>query len=155
MLQPQFIIHEESVFDKLFNIFISKSLGSDGIPNWVLKAYILALPVASLFNASIQQQHVPTVWKKAEVIPIPKTSVPADIPTDLRFISLTPTLSKTCESSVSDWLISSIKNKIDWRQFGSLKNSSTTHNLISWVQHPLKETDSSKCAVSVFLLDFS
>ena len=119
MLQPQFIIHEESVFDKLFNIFISKSLGSDGIPNWVLKAYILVLPVASLFNASIQQQHVPTVWKKAEVIPIPKTSVPADIPTDLRFISLTPTLSKTCESSVSDWLISSIKNKIDWRQFGS------------------------------------
>ena len=57
-IKPQFIIHEESVFDKLSNISISKSLGSDGIPNWVLKdyAYILALPVASLFNASIQQQ---------------------------------------------------------------------------------------------------
>ena len=59
-----------------FNISISKSLGSDGIQNWVLKdyAYILALPVASLFNASIQQQHVLTVWKKVEVISIPKTS---------------------------------------------------------------------------------
>ena len=33
----QFIIDEESVFDKLSNI--SKSFGSDGIPNWVLKDY--------------------------------------------------------------------------------------------------------------------
>ena len=133
-IHPQFIIDEESVFNKLSDICVSKSLGSDGIPNWVLKhyAYILALPVASLLNASIQQQHVPTAWKKAEVIPIPKTSIPADITTDLRPISLTPTLSKICESFVSDWLISSIKNRIDKRQFGSLKNSSTTHNLIIW-----------------------
>ena len=99
--------------------------------------------------------HVPTVWKKAEVIPIPKTSIPADITTDLRPISLTPTLSKICESFVSDWLISSIKNRIDKRQFGSLKNSSTTHNLISLLHHLLKETDASKCAVRVFLLDFA
>ena len=130
-IHPQFIVDEESVFNKLSDICVSKSLGSDGIPNWVLKhyAYILALPVASsLLNASIEQQHVPTAWKKAEVIPIPKTSIPADITTDLRPISLTPTLSKICESFVSDWLISSIKNRIDKRQFGSLKNSSTTHN---------------------------
>ena len=62
-IHPQFIIDEESVFNKLSDICVSKSLGSDGIPNWVLKhyAYILALPVASLLNASIQQQHVPTV----------------------------------------------------------------------------------------------
>ena len=156
-IHPEFIIDEESVFNKLSDICVSKSLGSDGIPNWVLKhyAYILALPVASLLNASIQQQHVPTAWKKAEVIPIQKTSIPADITTDLRPILLTPTLSKICESFVSDWLISSIKNRIGKRQFGSLKNSSTTHNLISLVRHLLKETDASKCAVRVFLLDFA
>ena len=69
-IHPQFIIDEESVFNKLSDICVSKSLGPDGIPNWVLKhyAYILAVPVASLLNASIQQQHVPTVRKKAEVI---------------------------------------------------------------------------------------
>ena len=113
------------MFNKLSDICVSKSLGSDGIPNWVLKhyAYIIALPVTSLLNASIQQQHVPTAWKKAEVIPIPKTSIPADITTDLRPISLTPNLSKICESFVYDWLISSVKNRIDKRQFGSLKNS--------------------------------
>ena len=115
---------------------------------------ILALPIASLFNASIQQQHVPAVWKDAEVIPIPKISVPADITTDLRPISLTPTLSKICESFVSDWLINSIKNKIDKRQFGSLKNSSTTHNLISLVHHLLKETDGQSAPLECFFLTF-
>ena len=54
-IHPQFIIDEESVFNKLSDICVLKSLGPDGIPNWVLKhyAYILALPVASLLNASI------------------------------------------------------------------------------------------------------
>ena len=52
-------------------------------------------------------------------------------------------------------MISSIKNKIDKRQFGSLKNSSTIHNLISSVHHLPNETDGSKCAVRVFLLNFS
>ena len=93
--------------------------------------------------------HVPTVWKKAEVIPIPKTSAPAGITTDLRPISLTPTW------LINHWLIISIKNKIDERQFGSLKNSSATHNLFGLVHRLPKETDASKCAVRVFLLDFS
>ena len=66
-IHPQFIIDEESVFNKLSDICVSKSLGPDGIPNWVLKhyAYILALPVASLLNASIQQQHVPRAVARA------------------------------------------------------------------------------------------
>ena len=92
--------------------------------------------------------------EKSEDIPISKTSAPTDVTTYLRPISWIPTLSKTCESFVSDSLISSIKNKIGKRQFGSLKNSSTTHNLISLVHHLLKEIDASKCAVRLFLLDF-
>ena len=64
-------------------------------------------------------------------------------------------MSKICESFVSDWLISSIKSRIDKRQFGSLKNFSTTHDLIRLVHHLLKETDASKCAVKVFLVDFA
>jgi hypothetical protein len=40
---------------------------------------------------------------------------------DLRPISLTATLSKTCERFVADWLVELIGEKIDKRQFGSLK----------------------------------
>ena len=38
-IHPLFLIDKESVFNKLSDICISKSLGSDGIPNWVLKHY--------------------------------------------------------------------------------------------------------------------
>ena len=72
-IEPQFIIDEEREFDKLSNVSISKSLGSEGIPNWLLKDYaVLAMPVVSLFNVSIQQQHVPTVWKKRKIFQFPK-----------------------------------------------------------------------------------
>ena len=144
-ISPEFIIKEEEVYHKLSTISTAKSPGPDGIPNWVLKfyAYVLASPVASIFNASIQQATVPTMWK-ANVIPIPKIASPEDITKDLRPISLTPTLSKTCEQFVTDWLLEYIKEKIDRRQFSSLKNSSTTHALLSFVHHLLYETDTSQ-----------
>ena len=81
-------------------------------------AHVLALPVTSIFNASLQQASVPDVWKEADVIPVPKNKAPSDINKDLRPISLTATLSKTCERFVADWLMQSIGEKIDKRQFG-------------------------------------
>ena len=153
---PQFIIEEKDVYCKLSAISVSKSPGPDGIPNWVLKsyAYVLSSPVASIFNASIQEAVVPSMWKKANVIPVPKKSVPKDISKDLRPISLTTTLSKICERFVTDWLLKSIGAKIDTRQFGSVKNSSATHALLSLTHHLLSATDASSNAVRVFLLDF-
>ena len=118
-------------------------------------AYILASPVSSILNASIQQACVPTSWKEADVTPIPKISAPVDVYNDLCPISLTPTLSKICESFVADWLINSIEGKIDERQFSSLKNTSTTHNLISLIHHLLSETDAARNVIRVFLIDFS
>ena len=155
-ISPEFIIKEKEVYYKLSIISTSKSPGPDGIPNWVLKSYahVLASPVASIFNASIQQGTVPTIWKKA-VIPIPKIPSPQDITKDLRPISLTSTLYKICERFVTDWLLEHIKEKIDRRQFGSLKKTSTTHALLSFAHHLLYETDIPKTAVRVFLLDFS
>ena len=62
---------------------------------------------------------------------------------------------KTFERFVTDWLLEHIKEKIDRRQFGSLKNTSTTHALLSFAHHFLYESDTPKTAVRVFLLDFS
>ena len=92
-ISQEFIINEEEVYHKLSIISNSKSPFPDEIRNWVLKSYahVLASPVASIFNASIQQVTVPTIWKKANVIPIPKIPSPPDITKDLRPISLTST----------------------------------------------------------------
>ena len=109
----EFVIKEEEVYSRLSAISSSKAVGRDEIPNWVLKSYahVLALPVTSIFNASLQQASVPDVWKKADVIPVPKNKAPSDINKDLRPISLTATLSKTCERFVADWA-----DAVNWRE---------------------------------------
>ena len=104
-------------------------------------------PVASIFKASIQQVTFLTIWKKANVIQIPKISLPQDITKDLRPISLTSTLSKICERFVTDWLLEYIKEKIDRQQFASLKNTSTTYALLCFAHHLLYETDIPKTTV--------
>jgi hypothetical protein len=103
-IPTEYIIREEDIYYKLSSISSSKAAGTDEIPNWVLKDYapLLAPPVTSIFNASLQQASVPAVWKKADVIPVPKNKVPSDTTKDLRPISLTATLSKTCERFVAD-----------------------------------------------------
>ncbi len=62
-IPSEFIISEIDVYNKLSTISCSKSSGPDQIPMWVLMLYspILALPVASIFNASIQQASVPAI----------------------------------------------------------------------------------------------
>jgi hypothetical protein len=59
--------------DKLSSISSSKAAGPDEIPNWILKDYapLLAPPVTSIFNASLQQASVPAVWKKSRRHPCP------------------------------------------------------------------------------------
>ena len=63
------------------------------------------------------------IGKKADVIPVSKVAIPADITENLRAISLTANLSKTWKHFITDSLIEWIREKSDKRQFGSLKNS--------------------------------
>ena len=63
------------------------------------------------------------IGEKADVIPVSKVAIPADITENLRPIFLTATLSKICENFITDSLIEWIREKFDKLQFGSLKNS--------------------------------
>ena len=156
-LPSKFIINEDEVYKKLSSLQPFKSPGPDDLPNWMFKLYapFFAAPVASIFNESIRKACVPSRWKKADIIPIRKTAKVEDIIRDLRPISLTSNLSKVCEHFIGEWLIESIWDAIDKRQFGSVPKSSTSHALISLIHHLLSETDGTGKAVRVFLLDFS
>ena len=92
-----------------------------------LFAPFLAGPIASIFNESKQQYTVPLRWRKADIIPSLKTANLNDIAKHLRPIPFTQTLSKVCERFVAEWVLESIRDLIDIRQFGSLSNSSTSH----------------------------
>jgi hypothetical protein len=91
---------------------------------------ILSLPLCSIFNASIEEAYLPTIWKSADVIPSPKTTPVKDAATDLRPISLTPVISKIGESFIYKWLLEAIEDRIDPNKFGAIKNSCTTDALM-------------------------
>jgi hypothetical protein len=89
-----------------------KATGPDNFPNWILKDFsdILSLPLCSIFNASIEEAYLPTIWKSADVISSPKTTPVKDAASDLRPISLTPVMSKIGESFIYKWLLEAIED---------------------------------------------
>ena len=152
----QFIIFPEEVYSRLTRINMRKAPGPDGLPNWILKefAFTLADPICSIFNASVRQCTMPTVWKSANVVPIPKVKPTLSVDSDLRPISLTPTLSKLLESFVGQWMLEAIGNNFDMKQFGGLRGRSTIHALIDILQPWHAALDAEK-SVRVLFIDYA
>ena len=76
----------------LADLYPRKAYGPDRIPNCLLKEYsdIMAYQVTEILNASYLDQLLPTIWKVADVTPLPKKKLALDLKRDLRPISLTP-----------------------------------------------------------------
>ena len=153
----EYIISPRQVEIELENISLQKASGPDDIPNWVLKssASLLAGPITSIFNPSIAQSRVPTLWKSTDVLPLPKKSNPKSVDSDLRPISLTPVLSKLLEGFVFRWVLNHIKSSIDHLQFGNIKNCSTTHALIHLIHNWLAELNNPGSIIRCCMIDFS
>jgi hypothetical protein len=152
-IPAEYTIYPETIFHRLESINVRKAPGPDGMPNWVLKQYssLLCEPVCAIFNACIQQGCCPMVWKMADVLPIPKVHPPVSVQSDLRPISLTPTISKQLESIVGRWILLHVTSQIDKRQYGSLKGRSTTHALIDIVHHWSKALDEGRSVRALFV----
>ena len=136
-----------------------KSCGSDGIPFWVLRDWsiIFASPITALFNHSLRSGKVPSSFKRADIIPIPKVSRPNHL-SDMRPISLLPLLSKILERMVLDkFILPLIHNQCDPFQFAYLpgRGLGTTTALTLMNHHILKFLDSQSGAVRVLTVDFS
>jgi hypothetical protein len=148
-----FIIYPSMVELKLSNVSVNKAPGPDLIPNWFLKemATFITNPVCAIFNASIRQGFVPDIWKRANVIPIPKSHPPKTIHSDLRPISLTSTLCKILESFVGRWILDRIEGQLDPNQFGALRGRSTSHALVSITDLWCQSLDSGGSVRTVFV----
>ena len=121
----------------------------------VTRHTLIALtPITDIFNVSLSSGVVPEIWKQANISSIPKES-PPKILCDFRHISLTSTLSKVLEECVVDWITEDICDKIDAKQFGSLKGGSTTKCLLDMLHNWLSNIDKQGNLLRVCLLDFS
>ena len=149
----EYVIYPHEVELKLSRLEAFKAGGPDEIPNWFLRDFSvwLAEPISAIFNASLCEGVVPSDWKLANVVPIPKTRPPKDIASDLRPISLTPTLSKVLESFVGRWILDLIESGLDHKQYGCLRGKSTTHALVDLLHHWYAALDKGESIRAVFV----
>jgi len=73
---------------------------------------------------------------------------------DLRPISLTATLGKVLESFVRAWILERVGSTLDDRQYGALKQRSTTHALVDMLHHWHAAVDNGQSVRTVFV-DFA
>ena len=140
---------------KLSKLSVHKAMGPDNIPNWILKdfSYIIAAPIAAIYNSSVKQSHVPPSWKQADILPIPKVSQVTSLAKHLRPIALTPVLSKVLEPFVVSWMRRATVHSET--QFGGIKDSSTTLALITMLHNVLQCLERKNTYARILLIDFS
>jgi len=151
------VVSVESLRMKLSKLNPYKANGPDNIPGWLLKEHadILAGPVSDILNYSYLDRCLPSSWKHADVIPMPKLKPVREVNKHLGPISLTPILSKMSEKYVADTYVKpALLERIDPQQFGAVPNSSTTHALISVLHSWLESTDGNGATARVMLFDF-
>ena len=153
---PPPTLHPHEVCNKLLKLRTNKAMGLDNIPSRILKefAYELTEPITLIFNTSLSSGEVPALWKDSMIIPIPEGKQ-VQLESDARRIALTPVLSKVLEDFIVSWMIEDIGKQIDSRQFGSLKDTSTTYCLLDLVHNWLSKMDDSGRYFRACFLDFS
>jgi hypothetical protein len=92
---------------------ISKTPGSDGIPNRALKDFPqrMILLLVALFNAILRTQYFPPVWKHARVISILKPGKDPALPSSYRPISLLETIGKVFEKILLSTILSEVSER--------------------------------------------
>ena len=110
--------------------------GADRITNKALKKLTpnCIEYLVDIINASIRLAHLPSIWKHANIIMIPKPMKDHSQPENFRPISLLNTLSKLCER-VNRWLLNN--NIITNYQSGFSKGKQTNDHLFRFIESTL------------------
>jgi len=142
---------------KSVNSISSKAQGVDGISITMIKQCLVhIIPcLCHIFDHCLQYGVFPSIWKMAQVIPIPKKKEPVD-PRDFRPVSLISVLAKICEkivfSQINKYL--SEKNILSSAQSGFRKGHSTTTTLIKTTDEIRAAIDNRELSLMI-LFDFS
>ena len=136
-------VSPERIYGNLSHLNKHKAPGPDGWSNWCLQEYaeLLYQPIADILNSSYKGQKLPSVWKHADVTPLPRVKQVVDPKKEHRPISLTASPSKVAEDFVvSDYIRPALERKADSNQFGTVSGSSTVLALLSMIHEWLQTT---------------
>ena len=142
--------------ESLLSINTTKSPGPDGIPNWVLRDFagILGSPLCAIWNNTIRSGYIPSIWKAANVAPLPKVKPALAIESDIRPVSLTAIAIKELESFIFKWLWDILRPHIKSDQYGNIRGSSTTMALIELFDAWASASDIQGTQIRILLIDF-
>lgn len=137
------------------NLKMKKCPGFDLITTEILRhlPHNVILKITQIINASFKMQYVPSFWKVAEVIMIPKPGKPLTDVKSYRPISLLPILSKLYEKILLDRIKPIIEDNriVPKHQFGFRNAHSTmdqVHRITDVIENALEEK---KVCSAVFL----
>ncbi|KAK2713796.1 hypothetical protein QYM36_009620, partial [Artemia franciscana] len=108
------------------------AMGPDRIHNEMLSnmSHLLKASVLTLFNRSIKEGYVPSLWKKAAIIPILKPQKDPTSPKSYRPIALTSCLCKLMERLIKKKVLPEIEKVVQPEQLGLLPQRSTIDCLV-------------------------
>ena len=133
-----------------------KASGPDNISGKIINlcAEQLSHIFSYIFNQSIKQQHIPAIWKRSKILPIPKKSKVLEM-NDLRPVALTSIVFKCFEKLMLSNLITQVTDKIDPFQFAYRQNRGVEDALLVFLNNIYRHLDSGKRYVRALFIDFS
>ena len=134
----------------------SKSPGPDLIKGRVVKECTeeLTSVLCQLFNRSLQENTIPTLWKRSEIRPIPKTNRPVEL-NDYRPVALTSVLVKCLERLVLPHILTQVSSNLDPLQFAYRPNRSVEDAVITVLNTTYSQLEKPKFYVRILFVDFS
>ena len=151
------IVITESVVKTAFKkLNCRKASGPDCVSARVLRfcADELTPIYCHLFNRSVSEKTVPTIWKTSEIVPIPKKNKPAVL-NDYRPIALTSIAMKCLEKLVLKHILSHCEPCLDDYQFAYTKERSTEDAVLVLLDRVLKHLDQPNTYARALFIDYS
>ena len=133
---------------------LSKAAGPDGISFKVLRT--CGTQLCHLFNLSLSQEKVHTLWRTSCLVPVTKKLIPSD-PKDYWPIALTCHLMlvKVLERLVLAFLRKQVRSSVEPLQFAYQSHLGAKNSVIDQLQRAHSELDEAGRTVRITFLDFS
>lgn len=145
------IITRPVIKEKLDHLDVKKGAGPDNLPPCILREcspYFIE-PLHILFNKSISEGHIPSIWKQSYVIPIYKSG-DRKLATNYRPISILCTCLKILDSILYEHVFRSVESHLIPQQHGFFPSRSTDSNLVTYTTFILSNIDSRVQVDSVY-----
>ena len=154
---PHVYVEQEDIRFAIRNLKSSVSKTPEDIPALYVKRTLsnLLLPLGIIYNKSLRQGKVPSLWKRAIVIPLHKKGI-RSMPSNYRPVSMTSVFSRLLESILSRKITDHLtrNNLLSRMQHGFMKRRNTSTNQLLMLD-VLTQNFDKNIQTDLILLDFS